>query len=109
MSTPSSPTEAQLRAIYAREAPHRPHWPRTFEQATADPLTLAILRMMAAHPSVTFGRRAAPVQRATVQPMMRPQELEACDALPRAPAPQRQRPPIDFKSRAAGEREERDD
>jgi hypothetical protein len=99
-----------LRAAYAREAPHRPHWPRSFEQAIADPLTRAILRTIAAHPSAGFDfRRWRSHYRATVQPMLRPQELEACDAPPREPQRLRPCPPLDFKSRAAGEREEPDE
>ena len=110
MPTPISPTEAQLRAVYAREAPRRPHWPRSFEQAIADPLTRAILRTIAAHPSAGFDfRRWRSHYRATVQPMLRPQELESCDAPPREPQRPRLRPSLDFKSRAAGERQEPDE
>lgn len=55
------PSPEQLRATYAREAAHRPHWPRTFEAAQADPLIAAIIRTLAAHPPAS-PRRAPPTQ-----------------------------------------------
>ena len=87
-------TDDDMRAAYEREAPHRPHWPSTYDRAIADPMTAAILRLMAAHPA-SFGRRKpVPVSR---QP----------DPRYWTPAPARPRPrEIDFKSRAAGEKPE---
>lgn len=84
------PTDDELRATYAREVLHRPHWPQSFQAAMADPLTAAIVRTLAAHPP-TFGRRAAPAA---------PQWHGAHYWKPAAPRE------IDFKSRAAGEKPE---
>ena len=82
------PDETALRIAYAREAPHRPHWPRSFEAAIADPLTAQILRLMAMHPP-SFGRRKPPSHpwRFQIKPKTTGSE-------------------IDFKSRAAGEKPE---
>jgi hypothetical protein len=88
------PDDATMRAVYAREAPHRPHWPRTYAEAAADPLIAQILRLMAAHPPM-FGRRRAPVQAPQSRTWIAAQK----------PAPRE----IDFKSRAAGEKPEPDD
>lgn len=40
-----------LRLIFAREQPHRPHWPADWAQAQAMPLIMALLRTVAQHPS----------------------------------------------------------
>lgn len=105
MTRPATPDElATLRRIFDREAPHRPHWPQDFARAVADPLTLAILRTMAAHPAAHgYGRHHAPGQahRATTQ---RQRELEALpDDLDPA-APRARIKSLDWKSRAAGEK-----
>jgi len=89
------PDEAALRAAYEREVPHRPHWPRSFEAAIADPLTAQILRLMATHPP-SFGRRKP--QR---PPPSHPWRFQI--------KPKTTGSEIDFKSRAAGEKPEPDE
>lgn len=108
--TPIRPDElAPLRVIFDRESRHRPHWPQDFTRATADPLTLAILRTLAAHPAAQgYGRRHAPAQ-ARPGTTRRQRELEACPPEHIDPtAPQHRAAAraqsIDWKSRAAGEK-----
>lgn len=56
------PTADELRATYAREVKHRPHWPQTFEAAEKDPLTIGLVRIMATGARrVDHGRRAPPL------------------------------------------------
>jgi hypothetical protein len=96
-----------LRAIFDREARHRPHWPQAWEQAQADALVMAILRTMAAHPSAAFGRRAS----ITSDP--RPWDWDCKEPMPAnwRPAPPHVKPArsLDFKSLAAGEKPDADD
>lgn len=101
MTRPISPEElATLRILFDREAPHRPHWPQDFSGAIADPLTLAILRTLAAHPAARgYGRRSAPGMTPHA-PLPRQRELEAVADDPRHASPRF----IDQKSRAAGEK-----
>lgn len=102
MTRPATPDElATLRTIFDREAPHRPHWPQDFARATADPLTLAILRTLAAHPAARdYGRRSAPGMTPHA-PLPRQRELQAIpDDLHPTLTPRF----IDQKSRAAGEK-----
>ena len=108
-----TPTDDELRATHAREAPHRPHWPPTFEACQLDPLISRVLKLLTQHPR----EARAPVKHRH----QRPPELEACDT-PTEPtrAPLRtsygagRRPgalstnQIDGKSRAAGEKPDRD-
>lgn len=86
-----------LRDIFTREARHRPHWPQVWEVARHDPLILAILRTMAAHPK-SFGRRASAVSTVSIQPML-------THWRPASPHTKRAGG-LDFKSLAAGEKPE---
>jgi len=101
MTRPATPEElAKLRILFDREAPHRPHWPQDFGRAIADPLTLAILRTLAAHPAARgYGRRSAPGMTPHA-PLPRQRELEAAPDDPHHASPRF----IDQKSRAAGEK-----
>jgi hypothetical protein len=100
------PTLDTLRAVYAREAPHRPHWPQGFDQAIADPLTLAILQTLALHPAAASrGRRRQPTPRQMPLEAL-PDSMTSLTPLGRAAPrswPKLARDEIDFKSRAAGE------
>lgn len=98
-------TIADLRAAYVREAPYRPHWPRDFDSANADPLIHRLLYLFACRVPAIVRRRA---ERGHLG--MIPRELEAVDA----PAPAREfrsmdptRPvALDRKRLASGERED---
>ena len=109
---PLRPDEiSTIRVLFDRESQYRPHWPRTFEAATADPLTLAILRTMAAHPSARgYGRRHAPGN-PPLTTLPRQRELEALPPEDLDPTAPRHRAAaraqsIDWKSRAAGEKQD---
>lgn len=110
---PLRPEEiSTIRVLFDRESQYRPHWPQDFDQATRDPLTLAILRTMAAHPGAQgYGRRLAPGHAPRGLSMPRQRELEALPPDPIDPDPTGQRAraaaraqSIDWKSRAAGEK-----
>lgn len=78
-----APTEEQLRALYARELPHRPHWPRAFEAAQAHPLvsrTLALLHRTAHTP--TPDRRATRAPTAAERAALRPAALPPAPHVP---------------------------
>lgn len=84
----AEPNATELR-VYQLKKRWRPHWPDTFEQATADPLISRIIKLDAAH-GITIGAyRSAPVVKITKGPQGRRF--------------------IDNKSRAAGEREDDDE
>lgn len=105
---PALPTDDTLAVVYHREKLTRPHWPPAFSEGMRDPLTARIVMLIARH------QPAAPPR--GVQ-MPRQHELEAVDDAEHqrehyrpasgAPAPQvAARRALDFKSRAAGERED---
>lgn len=97
-----------LRAVYAVEAPHRPHWPREFEQAIADPLTLAILQTLALHPRADSAGRRGHVRHRQMPLEALPEHLTTLTHLD-PPTRSRCIPRgLDFKSRAAGEVEDTD-
>ena len=50
--------DSTLRAVYTRELPYRPDWPKNYSEAIADPVIAAILRTLARHVP-TYGRRHA--------------------------------------------------
>ncbi len=85
-----------------------PHWPAGFDEGMRDPLTAHIVRLIAQHVRRHAAQHA--VARAVAGLRCREPELEACNPPPmppRAPAPaQAPRRVLDFKSRAAGERED---
>ena len=102
------PTDDTLAAVYHREKLTRPHWPQAFSEGMRDPLTARIVMLIARHQPM-----AAP--RGVQAP--RQHELEAADDVEHqregfrpaseAPAPQvAARRALDFKSRAAGERDD---
>lgn len=99
------PTDDELRAVYFVERQTRPHWPADYAQGMADPLTARIVGLIAQH-----GRKG-PVrgQDAPQRPVKARQawlQDVASSTAPATAAPYRR--PLDFKSRAAGERDDDD-
>lgn len=102
------PTDDVLASVYHREKLTRPHWPQAFSEGMRDPLTARIVMLIARHqPWATPRGAQMPHQRG----------LEALDDSehqregyrPASAAPTDQgytRRALDFKSRAAGERED---
>lgn len=143
MTTPAPhprPSDEKLRAVYASEAPHRPHWPRTFDAAMRDPLVSRVVMILAQHVAIPQARgwpAGTPTTATTAPPrgaVQRPRQhaLEAVDDAehqrehfhpatarpgPVAGTPEstaapayhyhgRRQSALDFKSRAAGERDD---
>jgi len=111
MNPDSLPKDSEtLRAIYVREAPHRPHWPPTLEFAMRDPLILRLLRLMRDHPSAQ-GRRQGYQAPQQCPPGLDvpPLGVPTLPAVPRGHvAPRNLTPFLDWKSRAAGEKPDQD-
>jgi hypothetical protein len=42
-----NPSPESLLAVFLREQPNRPHWPKFFHLAIKDPITLRVLQIMA--------------------------------------------------------------
>ena len=94
-----------LRATYDREAPYRPHWP-LFDQAIADPVILAILQTLARHQVPAHARRDADRARIGL-PALDGSTQHATRVDPPAQRLHVKRQAgLDFKSRAAGERDD---
>lgn len=107
MTLPPIP-RATLEATLARELPYRPHWPGNLDQALADPVVSAILHTLARHVPA-MARRDADRARIGLQ---RPDGIvtHATRVEPSQRPPIRPRQPgLDFKSRAAGERDDSDE
>ena len=94
-----------LRATYERIKTVRPDWPVTFEAAIEDALILAVLRTFVQHPgalTITLEKlnRYAPPRDLSTIANTQPAQLDAArDTRPAARF-------LDWKSRAAGERDE---
>lgn len=117
--SPSPPSDAHARilarirasedaclAVYLRERDKRPHWPRTFAQAVQHPMTAAAILLLAVHGPSPPVRR--PVQHEPIEESYQPGQLNR----PATRQPQHGRrgfSQLDFKSRAAGERDEGDE
>lgn len=97
------PTDDELRAVYFVERQTRPHWPAEYSRGMADPLTARIVGLIAQH------QRRGPTrgQDAPQRPAKPRQPWLQDVASTTAPAPQAPtRRALDFKSRAAGERDD---
>lgn len=92
------PTEAQLRAAWARI--RRATWPATFEASMQDAICAALVRMNALHPPAPIRHvssgPAAPLAAAT------PTQLPARRVAPAVPPPGY----VDHKRAAAGDRDD---
>jgi len=101
----SVPREVMLRT-FTREAPYRHHWPKSFDQAMADPVISRILVLLSRHVPA-FGRRHAErSQLGLIHDQNGIPYSRRADPTTTPPRVTKQQPGIDFKSRAAGEREE---
>ena len=95
--------DAACLAVYLREREQRPHWPRTYAEAIAHPMTAAALLLLATRCPATH-------QRPAYYPPEPPADLDP-PAINRAPARAshgRRAPVIDGKSLAAGEKPDSD-
>lgn len=106
------PPEADCRAIFDRERSKHRDWPATFEQAMRDPLLSRIIMLAAKHRATAPAPRQRPAS-APRQYSMQDTGAEPATPLSRPAArpmveepARRRRPPLDFKSLAAGERED---
>ena len=114
MSATPLPIET-LRATYTREKPYHPDWPETFDQAMADPYVRACIDLRARHNVLTFGRRRADRAKVTGQGSLietqggfdyTRQERQPTMPSSLPPLVQPKRPGLDWKRKAAGERDE---
>lgn len=72
-------SERERRESYKREAPYRPHWPATFEEADAHPYYHALL-ISFARSIPAFSRRRADVKRDSVGMPQAPLDVDLSDA-----------------------------
>jgi hypothetical protein len=110
MSHPIDPTSVPrdvMQRTYKREAPYRHHWPKTFEAAMLDPVVSRILVLLSRHVPA-FGRRHVERSQLGLTPPVRETTYSSIAYPTIPPRVTKQQPGIDFKSRAAGERDEPD-